>query len=510
MSASPGTPRTGGSTGSQGITGSIGICGCAGWPRPPPGDQGVRTLMALPTRPAMTMRHVVRKLAGAAPHELRAAVQLLPVEPDVVLYESFAGNGMLCNPEAIFRALLADPEQQHLRHVWVLADLKAYASTVAEFAAGPARAVRAAGVAGLPPGAGDRGAARQQRDVPAALGQAAGPDLPQHVARHAPQGDGLRRGAGSVGSAQRAAQLHDGRLPALDGRVHVGADVRARLPPRQHRPGRARRGRLPAHRPAVRRRRDSASAPAPGCGRRAWCSPTTRPSSCSPPRGRESRSTRRATTPPSSSRSSTSWSSCCLPAHRVLLKVHQQVYGFAAAEPRLAGRLVPNHLPTNAVLGVTDVLVTDYSSIFFDFLATGRPDRSSTRPTARSTTATAAATWLSRSCPDRRCGSARELAAVVAAVGTGTGGRPRGDPRRRVCRRARPVRSPRRRRGDPDASSTSSCAAERDGHCGATHPARRPRTLMLYLGGHDVQRHHELGAQPAAHARPLRGGTSRS
>jgi glycosyltransferase involved in cell wall biosynthesis len=35
--------------------------------------------------------------------------------------------------------------------------------------------------------------------------------------------------------------------------------------------------------------------------------------------------------------------------------------------------LVPNDIPTNSVLAATDILVTDYSSIFFDFLSTGRP-----------------------------------------------------------------------------------------------------------------------------------------
>ena len=35
--------------------------------------------------------------------------------------------------------------------------------------------------------------------------------------------------------------------------------------------------------------------------------------------------------------------------------------------------LVPNEIPTNVILGLTDVLITDYSSIFFDFLSTGRP-----------------------------------------------------------------------------------------------------------------------------------------
>ena len=57
----------------------------------------------------------------------------------------------------------------------------------------------------------------------------------------------------------------------------------------------------------------------------------------------------------------------------VLLKTHQVVHHFAHTVPGLANRLVPNTMPTNAVLAFTDVLVTDYSSIFFDFLAGGRP-----------------------------------------------------------------------------------------------------------------------------------------
>ena len=45
-----------------------------------------------------------------------------PVEPDVVLYESGHGSGLVDNPYAIFRALVADPTLAHLRHVWVVAD----------------------------------------------------------------------------------------------------------------------------------------------------------------------------------------------------------------------------------------------------------------------------------------------------------------------------------------------------------------------------------------------------
>ena len=57
----------------------------------------------------------------------------------------------------------------------------------------------------------------------------------------------------------------------------------------------------------------------------------------------------------------------------VLLKTHQVVHRYASGRPEFAGRLVPNEIPTNTVLAATDILITDYSSIFFDFLSTGRP-----------------------------------------------------------------------------------------------------------------------------------------
>ncbi len=53
--------------------------------------------------------------------------------------------------------------------------------------------------------------------------------------------------------------------------------------------------------------------------------------------------------------------------------MHQQVHQFAVDDATLRSTLVPNAIPANEVLAVTDVLVTDYSSIFIDFLASGRP-----------------------------------------------------------------------------------------------------------------------------------------
>ena len=48
------------------------------------------------------------------------AYRTLPVDPDLVFYEAHSGAAMACNPYAIFAELLADPRYAHLKHVWVL------------------------------------------------------------------------------------------------------------------------------------------------------------------------------------------------------------------------------------------------------------------------------------------------------------------------------------------------------------------------------------------------------
>jgi CDP-glycerol glycerophosphotransferase len=56
----------------------------------------------------------------------------------------------------------------------------------------------------------------------------------------------------------------------------------------------------------------------------------------------------------------------------VILKAHQAVHEAVAGHSR-PRTLVSNDIPTNLILGLADVLITDYSSIFIDFLSTGRP-----------------------------------------------------------------------------------------------------------------------------------------
>jgi CDP-glycerol glycerophosphotransferase (TagB/SpsB family)/glycosyltransferase involved in cell wall biosynthesis len=59
--------------------------------------------------------------------------------------------------------------------------------------------------------------------------------------------------------------------------------------------------------------------------------------------------------------------------YQVLLKVHQTIYEQTVDLPESTGKLVPNEIPTNVTLALTDTLISDFSSVFFDFLSTGRP-----------------------------------------------------------------------------------------------------------------------------------------
>jgi hypothetical protein len=59
--------------------------------------------------------------------------------------------------------------------------------------------------------------------------------------------------------------------------------------------------------------------------------------------------------------------------YQVLVKPHQAVYKAMMDGDMARDEFVPAHIDTNALLGVTDILITDYSSIFFDYLVTDRP-----------------------------------------------------------------------------------------------------------------------------------------
>lgn len=59
--------------------------------------------------------------------------------------------------------------------------------------------------------------------------------------------------------------------------------------------------------------------------------------------------------------------------YQVLVKPHQVVYQAIKDSEQVTHQFIPAILDTNEVLSVVDILVSDYSSIFFDYLVSGRP-----------------------------------------------------------------------------------------------------------------------------------------
>ena len=59
--------------------------------------------------------------------------------------------------------------------------------------------------------------------------------------------------------------------------------------------------------------------------------------------------------------------------YQILVKPHQAVYKHLSAEEKASGKYVPRSIDANALLSAVDLLVSDYSSIYFDFMLTDRP-----------------------------------------------------------------------------------------------------------------------------------------
>ncbi|WP_277454049.1 glycosyltransferase [Janibacter sp. DB-40] len=304
--------------------------------------------------------------------EWRAYWHERPLDDNSVFYESFAGNGVLCNPEAIFRALVDDPEFAHLTHVWSLSPQMWSSRIRAEFAQHPrVRFVRYKSPqyyralstsrylfnnATFPPEFIKRDGQVYVNTWHGTPFKTMGYDEPgggpnaRNVIRNFLSADYLLAANRFMAErmyeeAYRLTNIHPGRIitegsPRVDRQFldEVGRDrVRGRL---------------------------TAAGVALGDEQKVVLyAPTWRGESFQQPANdvvllaKRVRELKRQ-----------------LPSdQQVLLRVHQQVYAFALEHPELSDILVPNEIPSNEVLGITDVLVTDYSSIFFDFLATGRP-----------------------------------------------------------------------------------------------------------------------------------------
>ncbi|GAA1990874.1 hypothetical protein GCM10009718_30760 [Isoptericola halotolerans] len=313
------------------------------------------------------IKSLVRRYGRALDFESHAYWRERPIVPDTVVYESFAGNGMLCNPRAIFEALLADPAYRRLKHIWVLdsdeairaarsswpknvqfvrKESRAYYRALATSqylvnnATFPNQFSKRSGQIylntwhGTPlkkmgydmPGGGSSSRNVLRNFVMADYLVSSSPFMTEQMYLTGYKLRGIYRGS-----------ILESGLPRID--VQLEDEARAR----------------------ARRTLEKAGVQV-GDRRVILYAPTWRGSFYRP----SDETTQLLETVATLQREVGT-------DHLVLLKTHQVAYQAAVRSGLGRGVIVPNDIPTNEVLAATDTLVTDYSSIFFDALPTRTP-----------------------------------------------------------------------------------------------------------------------------------------
>ncbi|MDJ0337540.1 glycosyltransferase [Cryobacterium sp. PH31-O1] len=307
------------------------------------------------------------RIRRACNYEVHAYWRTRAINPNAVLYEAFNGSGLLCNPEALFRQLRETPDQARLKHIWALKNPRAARHefrgdrSVRFVKSGSPAYYRALATsrylisnATFPPQFSKRpaqiylntwhgtplkhmgydmvdgayGTANIVRNfVSADYLLAANPFMARQMYERAYKLDGIFRGRMLLAG-----------YPRID---------RQTLSPEQSRAARTRLAGLDL-----------------GDREIVLYAPTWKGASFAHPDDDLDALLDRVQQIEKGIDTS---------RYVVLLKTHQAVHALASGRADLARVLVPNILPTNVVLGLTSILVTDYSSIFFDFLATGRP-----------------------------------------------------------------------------------------------------------------------------------------
>ena len=317
------------------------------------------------------VRKLLRQVSAAGRAELRAFARRGRLRRGVVLYESFAGNGVLCNPEAIFREVLRSPDLAELRHVWVLDSLHEHREVQDEFAGDRrVRFVRRHSLAYL------RALATSQYLVNNATFPAEFSKRPGQVYLNTWHGTPLKRMGYDMpnGALDSANTLRN--FVAADFLLSQNPFTTEQMYEKAYRLRGAFRGLvIEEGYPRVDRQflstaesthvRSLLENDGIDVGGRAVIlfAPTWKGTDFNSPADDADELFGRAR----------EIQEQVGPEFLVLLKTHQVVHRFAADRPEFRKILVSNDMPTNLMLGVTDILVTDYSSIFFDFLPLDRP-----------------------------------------------------------------------------------------------------------------------------------------
>lgn len=324
----------------------------------------------MPSAPQKISKYARRawKAVGA---ERIARQRHRPIQSDTVLYESFAGNGVLCNPEAIFRHLLDHPDFGGLKHIWAISDEAAIRRFRAEFRGHPRVSFVRRGSGAYWAALSTSGYLINNATFPPAFGKREGQTYLNtwHGTPLKQMGFDMPDGAHQSANTLRNFLIADYLLAAnpfmaetmYEGsyrlrNIYQGELIEEGYP-------RIDRQFLDKAEVAEVRRRLEAEGASIGDKRIVLYAPTWRGSSFASPEAdldvlvQHVRQMRAA-----------------IGDDAVLLvKTHQIVHALAADRPELRDALVPNTIPSNVLLGAASALITDYSSIFFDYLATGRP-----------------------------------------------------------------------------------------------------------------------------------------